>query len=349
VTAYKLLLVVLFGGAVVWGAVRFVQTRRLSQLILILLGLLPLISLVRPSPLILPSVIALAALRWYLQWRERQLPPDVHEQADIARLAREIGDRASAAPPRLREPQAMPEDNGALKDARAQKGWTELELTTPAASLRCEGGTLEIAAGPLRVRARFKHESGGELDVVRVKLALADSTGQEWELRSYFRSDPFTDFYEEDSLRESLEGGSGFTLWADAPAAFRRSLEDRCLLAAVRGLQDSRMYVALTLGRERYEVPLKYQSPCVDVAAFGADLLVRVSGLYCNREDDIRALPAFAYLVPSELLLCYAEPRRHWAKALHVDEYDLDDAPDARAARLESRGPEQASVVFRAG
>ena len=90
--AYELLLAAVFGGAMVWGAVRFVQTRRLSQLVLILLGLVPLISLVQPSPWILPTVIALAAVRWYLQWRERRLPPNDRELAEREQLAREVAD-----------------------------------------------------------------------------------------------------------------------------------------------------------------------------------------------------------------------------------------------------------------
>lgn len=90
--AYELLLAAVFGGAMVWGAVRFAQTRRLSHLVLILLGLLPLLSLVRPSPLILPAVVALAALRWYVQWRERQLPPNDRELAEREQLTREVTD-----------------------------------------------------------------------------------------------------------------------------------------------------------------------------------------------------------------------------------------------------------------
>jgi hypothetical protein len=57
---------------------------------LILLGLLPLVSLVRPSPWIMPAVIALAALRWYVQWRERQLPPNDRELAEREQLTREV-------------------------------------------------------------------------------------------------------------------------------------------------------------------------------------------------------------------------------------------------------------------
>jgi hypothetical protein len=90
--AYELLLAAVFGGAMVWGAVRFVQTRRRSHLVLILLGLVPLISLVRPSPSILPAVIALAALRWYVQWRERHLPPNDRELAEREQLTREVTD-----------------------------------------------------------------------------------------------------------------------------------------------------------------------------------------------------------------------------------------------------------------
>jgi hypothetical protein len=90
--AYEFLLAAVFGGAMVWGAVRFAQTRRRSHLVLIVLGLVPLISLLWPSPLILPAVIALSALRWYVQWLERQLPPNDRELAEREQLTREVTD-----------------------------------------------------------------------------------------------------------------------------------------------------------------------------------------------------------------------------------------------------------------
>lgn len=90
--AYQLLLAAVFGGAVVWGAVRFAQTRRPSHLVLILLGLLPLLSLARPGSWIVPAVIALAVLRWYLEWRERQLPPSDRDLAEREQLTREVSD-----------------------------------------------------------------------------------------------------------------------------------------------------------------------------------------------------------------------------------------------------------------
>jgi len=335
--AYQMLLSIVFGGAMIWGAVRFVRTRRLSHLLLLLLGLLPLVALFRPSPLILPAVIGLAVLRWFVQWRERRLPPGEGELDELSHFTREVTVKPRAELPPI-------EDSGAPKDATARDGWVELEVSTPAATLRCEGGRLAIDEGPLRARVRFEHERGEELDIVRMQLAFADREGQEWEVTSYFDAQPFTDFYENETLR-------ALAPWSEAPETFRGSLEERCLLAGLSGLEDSHRQVELVLGSERYSVSMTFQRPRLDVASFGAGLLVRVSGLRGVRQRSARGvaletLPPFAFLAPARLLLCFSEPRYHFATAAHMQEYEARVAPTPRAVRLEGRGPEQASVVF---
>lgn len=241
----------------------------------------------------------------------------------------------------------------------ALEGWVELTFETPAASVPCHGGgELEVAAGALRARIQLRHQRGGEVDPVRVRLVMADAQGQEWGLESYLVGWLFTDQFEEDEPRAALEKNAAFKSFSEAPKEWHEAIEKRCLMSGVATLLDSRFYIQLKIGQKTHELRMKYQGPEVDVGILGSELVVRVRRLreiITSPSEDggpadrgSQELPPFAWLVSNTLLLCFSESGLHYATSGDVEEMvERDDREPSEAKRLPTQGTPQAGVVYR--
>lgn len=237
------------------------------------------------------------------------------------------------------------------------RGWLELTLPTAGASLRCKhGGMLRIAPGPLRLRLRVRQLASAGVQYVRVLVELCDSEGRAWQLRSYARGSAFTSEWLEPERRRQLLADRGVLSWAQAPEAWRAALRERCLLARLGERWEQPEQIELTLGARKHTLALQHQTPSLDVALLGEQLVVRASQL---RESKFRGrgpfrvfegsapLAALAWLGPAQSLLCWVEPPAHFARPRDLE----DQKPPGqrrlcRARRLERGGAGQAGVVF---
>jgi hypothetical protein len=76
--------------------------------------------------------------------------------------------------------------------------------------------------------------------------------------------------------------------WSKAPEAWKRSFMDRCILANVQTINDSRSRFEMRIGTDRHIIMTKYLDYRVDVAlaADGRYALVRVHGLRAEKWED---------------------------------------------------------------
>ncbi len=258
----------------------------------------------------------------------------------------------------LREPR-FAEVCAELDDpALPNRGFSELSFEVSHATIPCRGGgELQIAPGKLEARVRFAQRRLGDEDRVRVRLVFADSQGNEWQLRSHIDGSLFTTLLEDDSERAALEKAGSFALWSDAPRAWVDALRQRCSIARLRQILDSRRQIGLKIGSRTHTLLLENQAPSIDVAILGQSLIVRVSELrqrvpigvrQTGEFDDFAPLPAFAWLAPSELLLCFREPHRHHASLTELAA-GVEPAlrSRSRAKRLDTKAVPQPNVVFK--
>lgn len=237
------------------------------------------------------------------------------------------------------------------------RGWLELTLHTAGATVACkEGGSLRIAPGPLRLRLRLRQLSSADLQYARVLLELCDSEGHCWQLRSYVRGCAFTAELLEPERRVPLLAARGVMSWSQAPAAWQQALRERCLLARLPERWEQPDQMELALGTRKHALALQHQSPSLDVALLGEQVLVRASQL---RENKFRGIGPFrvfegsaplaplAWLAPATSLLCFAEPTWHYARVRELEDREGPERRrSCRARRLERVGEGQEAVVF---
>ena len=115
---------------------------------------------------------------------------------------------------------------------------------------------------------------------------------------------------------------------------------------------DSRLRFPLTIGEYRALLLMKYQSPSIDVALAGEDLVVRMSEFTQDvftegKFEGVLPLAPFAFRAPARLLLCFASPKYHCSSYSEAQEFDLEpEDREPSVAKADGTAQPQPLVCF---
>ena len=201
---------------------------------------------------------------------------------------------------------------------------TEIILPERLSLETTEGKDLVLDPGSVTVsfRLSFHPERSSEQSFAQdypvVETWVTDADGARWYTRTFLDPIALTEPLTPDGLPAS-KGELRF--WTNAPEAWRKALEEYCLLAEARDMLDTRERFHLPVGDEEYTVMLKYQGPLLDVAWLEEEkrLLVRAAEMYYEIWEegewaDVVDRVCFGYRLDPVAILPISATDRNWVE-----------------------------------
>lgn len=198
----------------------------------------------------------------------------------------------------------------------AVTGFTDITFTnTEERIYRTETGNfLRISRGEMRasVQMTFRPEraESDEIDVIQMAFRIADSRGSIWQCSQYLMPDLMTS-----PLEAEAENPPRLFHWRDAPPSWKTAIKEKCLIANVLNLMDTRDTSELAIGDANYEIYFKYQGPRIDVAYLEPNgcFLIRISEIYHEKDDDYVEVPPLCFEMPAEKFLFLSSPHCYYS------------------------------------